>query len=312
MKIMVMGAGGVGGYLGAKLAAAGLDVSFVARGAHLHVLRSEGIKICGRESLHMADVSAASDPRALGIADLIVFTVKLYDTAAAAELIYPVVGPNTAVLTLQNGIDCVPDLMAHFGAGTVLGGAAYFPANLTAPGVITYLGKIESKPHIAFGEPGAGTSQRVGDFLALCREAGISAEASDDTDRMLWEKFLLIAGSSATTALCRSVVGKVRSDPDLRWLLRESIAEAHRVALASGVALSENAVEDVLATLDGNPHDGKSSQLVDLLNGRRLELDGLSGAVIRRGESLGVPTPVHRTVYAALKPFIDGAVPVAA
>ena len=306
MNVMVMGAGGVGGYLGAKLAHAGAAVSFIARGAHLAQMRSYGLRVEGSESIHVREFQAADNVGELPAPDLVLFCVKLYDTVDAAKLIAPVLSERTAVLTLQNGIDSVPDLQRLLGVRQVLGGAAFFPANISAPGVVRYLGKIESKPHIEFGEPGAGPSERVSAIASVLLQAGLTVEVCSDTNRMLWEKFLLIAGTSAATTLSRSAIGVIRDDADLRWLLRASIDEAYRVGCAAGVRLADDAVAQVVRTLNGNPDDAKASQLVDLENGRCLELDGLSGAIVRHGQMLGVDTPIHRCVYAALKPFMHG------
>ena len=306
MKIAVMGAGGVGGYLGGKLAAAGGDVTLIARGAHLEAIRRDGLSIRGVENLHLADLRVTGTPSEIGVADAVLFCVKLYDTDAAARAVAPVVGPDTMVLTLQNGIESVHTVGAVVGAQAMLGGAAYFPANITAPGEVTYFGKMATHPHIVFGEPGAGDSERVRALVQTCHAAGIEAEGCADTDVMLWEKFLLVVGNSASTGLTRCTVGAVRDDADMRWLLREAVAEAERVGRAAGVAFDADVLDRVMAALESNPADGKSSQLADLENGRRLELDGLSGAIVRLGRELGVPTPVHATVYAGLKPFRDG------
>ncbi len=210
-------------------------------------------------------------------------------------------------MTVQNGVESTDRIGKVIGDGRTLAGAAYFPANIAAPGEVAYLGRIEGKPHIAFGEPGAGSSKRACAFAEICRAAAIDAEVFEDTDLMIWEKFCLIAGTSASTALTRQTVGVVRNDPDMRWFLSEAIAEAARVGRRLGVALADDTETRILDFIDHNPPNGKSSQLVDLERGRRLELDGLSGAVVRLGKQAGVPTPVHATVYAALKPFVDGA-----
>ena len=302
-----MGAGGVGGFLGAKLALAGNDVTFVARGAHLQALQQKGLELRGVEPASVPKVHATDQPGNMDSPELILFCVKLYDTDTAAALLKPIAGPDTTVLTLQNGIESGAMLAEHFGQHRVLGGAAYFPANITAPGVVTYLGKIADKPHVAFGEPGAGSSPRAEQIARVLRDAGLVADVAADTERLLWEKFLLIAGTSAATTLCRLSIGGVRDDPDRRWLLRSAVAEAHAVATACGITLDDSVVDAVVAALDGNPADGKSSQLVDLENGKRLELEGLSGAIVRRGIEHDVATPVHRTVYAALKHYVNPA-----
>lgn len=306
MKIAVMGAGGVGGYLGGKLAAAGGDVTFVARGGHLDAMRRDGLRIRGAEEFQVSDITATDTPAEIGVVDVVLFCVKLYDTLEAAKAIAPVVGPDTMVLTLQNGIESAREVGTVVGMQTMLGGAAYFPANITAPGEIYFYGRIGSHPHIVFGESGGGMSERVRILLDMCHAAGIEANGCSDTNRMLWEKFLLVAANSAVTSVTRCAVGAVRADPDLHWLQREAIVEAERVGRAAGIAFDTDMVDQVMAALDANAPDSKSSQLVDLENGRRLELDGLSGAIVRLGRKLNVPTPVHATVYAALKPYRDG------
>jgi 2-dehydropantoate 2-reductase len=307
VRIAIMGAGGVGGYLGAKLAAGGQDVSFIARGAQLRALRESGLLVSGAQSLHLPRVQATDDPRELGVVDLVLFSVKLYDTDAAAAALAPLLGPNTCVLTVQNGIESAARIARAIGAGRVLAGAAYFPANIAAPGEIAYLGCIAGKPQLAFGEPGAGVSARAGTIAEIFDAAGVSVSVCASTELMLWEKFCLVAATSATTALARQPIGVVREDADLRWMLAEAVAEAARVGRRAGVALPVALEAQVLRAIDGNPPHGKASQLVDLERGRRLELDGLSGAIVRLGREFGEATPVHATVYAALKPYIDGA-----
>lgn len=301
-----MGAGGMGGYLGAKLAAAGQDVSFIARGAHLRALRESGLRVNGVETVHVPRVQATHDSREIGAVDLVLFSVKLYDTDAAAGALEALIGANTCVLTVQNGIESAARIARVIGPGRVLAGAAYFPANIASPGEIAYLGCIAGKPQLAFGEPDGGASARAEAIAREFQAAGVSVQVCDSTELMLWEKFCLVVATSATTALARQPIGVVRTDPDLRWMLAEAVAEAVRVGRRAGVALPADLEAQVLHAIDGNPPDGKASQLVDLERGRRLELDGLSGAVVRLGRELGEPTPVHATVYAALKPYIDG------
>ena len=306
MRIAVMGAGGVGGYLGAKLACGGHEVALIARGAHLRALRRHGLRISGAESLEVPDLLATDRPAEIGAVDAVLFCVKLYDTEAAARLLRPVLGEGTFVVTVQNGVESAARIAAVIGPGRTLAGAAYFPANIAAPGEIAWLGRMEGKPLIAFGEPGDGPSPRAHAFAQVCNEAGVEAEVFDDTERMLWEKFCLIAGSSAATSLTRQPIGPVRSDPDARWMLAQAVGEAAAVGRARGVALAEDVEERVLGFLDSSPPNGKSSQLVDLERGRRLELEWLSGTVVRLGSEHGVPTPIHRAVYAALKPYASG------
>jgi 2-dehydropantoate 2-reductase len=306
MKIAVMGAGGMGGWLGAKLAAAGSNVVFVARGAHLDAIRANGLRVTGAESIHLTDVVATDRPDEIGPVDAVLFCVKLYDTESAAEALSPFLGSETFVVTVQNGVESANRIAKVIGEGRTLAGAAYFPANIASPGEIAYVGRIEGKPHIAFGEPRAGASARAYAFAETCRAAAIDAEVSENTDSMMWEKFCLVAGTSAATTLTRQTVGVVRSNPDMRWMLSEAIGETARVGRKLGIALADDVEVRVLDFIDHNPPNGKSSQLVDLERGRRLELEGLSGAVVRLGKQSGVPTPIHSTAYAALRPFIDG------
>jgi len=306
MRIAIMGAGGMGGYLGAKLAVAGEDVTFIARGAHLAAMRRTGLRISGAEDLLLPEVQATDDPAQVAAVDAVLFCVKLYDTEAAAMAIAPMLHEQTVVLTVQNGIESSARISAVIGAGRTLAGAAYFPASIKTPGEIGYLGCIAEKPHLAFGEPGAGRSVRAQTLAGVLEHAGIRAQVCADTELMLWEKFCLMAGSSAATSLTRQNIGVVRSDPDMRALLANAVGEAAQVGRALGVALDSDIEQRVLGLLDGNPADGKSSQLTDLERGRRLELDGLSGALVRLGREYAVPTPTHATVYAALKPFRDG------
>lgn len=306
MKLAVMGAGGIGGWLGAKLAAAGNEVAFIARGEHLHAMRSKGLTVSGAESLHLPEIVATDAPGDIGAVDIILFCVKLYDTESAAQALLPLLGAESCVVSFQNGVESADRIGQIIGHGRTLAGVAYFPANIAAPGEIAYVGRIGGKPHLAFGEPGAGPSERAHGFAKICRGAGIDTDVCDDTDAMIWEKFCLVSGTSSTTALTRQTVGAVRSDPDMRWILSESIGEAARIGRALGIALPDDMESRTLASIDQNPPHGKSSQLLDLERGRRLELEGLSGAIIRLGKQTGIPTPIHRTVYAALKPYIDG------
>jgi len=306
MRIAIMGTGGMGGYLGAKLATGGHDVVLVARGEHLTAIRSHGLRVAGVEPMTVRPVNATDDPSTAGVADGVLFCVKLYDTESAAAAMRAMLADHTWVLTVQNGVDGAARIDSVLGAGRTLAGAAYFPANITAPGEITYLGKIGPRPHLLFGEPGAGASARAHAVRDALVAAGLEAEVCADTEAMLWEKFCLMAGTSAATGLTRQNVGTVRRDPDMRWLLEQAVAEAARVGRARGVALDPGVEARTLAAIDGNPAGGKASLLVDLERGRRLELDGLSGTVVRLGRELGVDTPVHRVVHAGLKAFAGG------
>ncbi len=307
MKIAIMGTGGMGGWLGARLAAAGNDVGFIARGAHLKALQTNGLKVTGADSLFIENVTATEKPETLGTVDVVMFCVKLYHTEAAAESIAPLLGPETFVVTVQNGVESADRISKFIGTGRTLAGAAYFPGHIVTPGEVAYVGRIEGKPHIAFGESGAGPSERAIAFAHICNSAGIDATVFEDTDISIWEKFCLIAGTSSSTALSRQTIGAVRDDPDMNWVLTQAVGEAARVGRKLGIALGNDIEARTLDFINHNPGHGKSSQLIDLERGSPLELEGLSGAVVRLGKQVGVPTPVHATVYAALKPFIGGA-----
>lgn len=306
MRIAVMGAGGVGGYLGAKLARAGTEVAFIARGAHLEAMRARGLRISGAEELVVDEVTATDETAEIGAVDAVLFCVKLYDTDAAARLLPPLLHPETFVVTLQNGVESAERIGQVIGAGKTLAGAAYFPASIAAPGEIVFRGAIGGKPLLELGEAGAGASRRCERLAGLFTGAGISARVTGDSDAMLWEKFCWIAGVSGATTITRQDTGTLRADPDMRWLFEACVAECAAVGRARGVALDPDLESRLIELLDDNPARGKASQLVDLERGRPLELEGLSGAVHRLGREAGVRTPVTSTIYAALKPFVTG------
>ena len=306
MRIAIMGTGGMGGWLGARLATSGNDVCFIARGAHLEALQTSGLKVTGADSLYIEHVTVTDQPETLGSVDVVLFCVKLYHTEAAAKSITPLLGPDTLVVTVQNGVESAARISNVIGPDRTLAGAAYFPGHIVTPGEVAYVGRIEGKPHIAFGEPGAGPSNRAHTFANICSAAGIDADVFEDTDLSIWEKFCLIAGTSSSTALSRQTIGTVRDDPDMNWVLTEAVGEAAQVGRKLGIALEDDIEARTLDFINCNPGHGKSSQLIDLERGSPLELDGLSGAVVRLGKQTGVATPVHATVYAALKPFING------
>jgi len=307
MRIAIMGTGGMGGWLGARLAAAGNDVCFIARGAHLEALQTNGLKVTGADSLYLENVTATDQPETLGTVDVVLFCVKLYHTETAAKSITPLLGDESFVVSVQNGVESAARISNVIGPGRTLAGSAYFPGHIVSPGEIAHVGRIKGKPHIAFGEPGAGPSERAHAFAQTCNAAGIDADVFEDTDLSIWEKFCLIAGTSSSTALSRQTIGTVRDDPDMNWVLTQAVGEAARVGRKLGIDLGDDIEARTLDFINHNPGHGKSSQLIDLERGGQLELEGLSGAVVRLGKQVGVPTPVHATVYAALKPFIAGA-----
>ena len=304
MRIAVFGAGAVGGYFGGRLAAAGEDVVFVARGDHLRAIRETGLRIespNGDLTIHPAQ--ATDDPASIGPVDFILFAVKLFDTEAVARACKPMMGPNTTVLALQNGVETEEIIGRVLGADAVMGGTVYIAAVIAEPGLIRQTGAFA---RMIFGEMDGSLSERGKIFEAACHRAGIDAVLSSAVASEIWMKFIVLAALSGVTTVTRKSVGGLRADPDTRALLQSAIAEAAAVGRAQGVALAEDAVERQMAVLDGWPPDMVASMLHDLRAGKRMELDHLSGAVGRIGRRCGVATPVHDTLYAALKPYKDG------
>jgi 2-dehydropantoate 2-reductase len=306
MKIAVMGAGGVGGFLGGKLAFGGGDVVFVARGAHLEVLRTQGLRVVGAEEFTISPVTVSDETQAFGQVDLILFCVKLYDTESAAAQLEPMLANHTVVVTLQNGVESQQRIGSVIGKERVLSGAAYFPASINKPGEIIFKGSIPGKPLVEVEERERDLRLPAEQLIQEFQAAGVTAAVNKDAGLMLWEKFCWIAGVSGVTAVTRQPIGIVRNDPDMRALFVGCVCECAAVGRAAGVSLDGGLEERLMGLLETNPAEGKSSLLVDLERGRPLELDGLSGAVHRLGQQYGVSTPVTSAVYAALKPFRSG------
>jgi 2-dehydropantoate 2-reductase len=301
----VIGAGGVDGTFGAALAKAGADVWFLARGAHLNAMRANGLRVIGgRGETHLVPTQATDDPAAIGPVDVVLFCVKLWDVESAGERIRPLIGPATAVIPLQNGIDASERLIPILGAGAVMGGVAQVSATIEAPGVVRQTGTFMK---LIFGELAGGRSARGDAFLALCQKAGFDAEHSDRIEAALWQKFIILATNSAITAASRTPLGKLRADPEIMALFEAATQEVVAVAKAWGVALPANAAEANRAFVAGAPPAMMASMAHDLIKGNRIELPWLSGKVVSMGRELGVPTPVHSVLYTILKPYIDGA-----
>jgi len=303
MKIVVVGAGGVGGYFGARLAAAGADVHFLARGAHLAAMRSRGLRIeSPKGDLHLPQVAATDDPADIGPSDVVLFTVKLYDVDAALGLLPPLLGPDAVVIPLQNGVEAVSRLSGAVGAAHTAGGTTYITAVIAEPGVIRHT-VMDS---LFFGEIDGRRSTRLERLLDACQHAGFRATLSDDINVDIWTKFVRLSVFSGMTAVTRSAIGPIVSDPDLFALLTDALHEAYAVARANRIAVPPALIQDVDRAYTMMSPDAKSSMLHDLERGRRLELPWLSGAVVRLGQELGVPTPTHRFIATVLKPFVNG------
>lgn len=306
MRIVIMGSGGVGAYVGARLQAAGEDVAFIARGAHLQALRTEGLRLeHPQHPLHLPQVQVSADAADLarrGPADLVVFAVKLGDTEAAARALGPVLGPQTRILTLQNGIDSVDLIQAQVGTTAVRGGVIYVSAVIDRPGVIRSPGGL----HVIVADA-AGGDPVMAEFFAACgRATALQANPTDDIRSALWEKFIALSSLSATTSLLRAPMGAILGHPETRALQRQLVEEAVAVAAAAGVPQRAGLVDEVMAKLAAMPASFRSSMSEDLARGKPLELQWLSGRVHARGQQLGVPTPAHSTAWRALVLYSDG------
>ena len=303
MRIAVVGAGGVGGYFGGRLAASGADIHFLARGAHLQAMRASGLRIVSpKGDVHVPRINASDDPGAIGPADVVLFAVKMYDIEPAARALAPLLGPNTIVLPFQNGVDGVDIVTRAVGRAHAGGGTCYVSAAIAEPGVIRHT----AMDHLIFGELDGSRSARLEALLDACRKTNFQTTLSEHIDVDVWTKFTRLSVLSGMTAVTRSPLGVVMNDPDLRAMLLGAVAEAMAVAHAKGVPVRNDIVEDVAKAYDALPPQTKASMLVDLENRRRLELPWLSGAVVRIGKEMGVPTPIHGFIAAVLKPFVNG------
>jgi 2-dehydropantoate 2-reductase len=305
MRIAVVGAGGVGGGFGAALAKAGADVTFIARGAHLAAMTSQGLKVQGpRGETHLVPTQATDDPASIGKVDVVLFCVKLWDIESAGAHIKPLIGPDTAVITLQNGIDAHERLIPILGDHAVTGGVAQISASIVSPGVIQQIGTFM---RMIFGELDGRRSKRAEDFLALCLSAGFDATLSEQILTELWMKFILLASNAGIMSLARQPIGKLRDDPDLRPIFLAAYREVIDVGRAKGIALPDDALDRIVDFTGHAPPAMKASMALDLDRGNRLELPWLSGKVAELGRQLGVATPTHSMIYAMLKPYAMGA-----
>ncbi|MDX1539852.1 MAG: 2-dehydropantoate 2-reductase [Geminicoccaceae bacterium] len=304
MRIAILGAGGVGGFLGARLAAAGVEVALLVRGAQLEAIRNDGLRLeSARGDLSVRPRIATDDPSAIGPVDIVLCAVKLYDLETAGALLDPLIGPTTGVVTLQNGVDA-PDVVAgQIGREHVLGGVAQIAAVLAAPGVVRTTGPMA---RFTVGELDGRRSERLAALGNALEAADVEHELTSDIRRAIWGKMVFLASFSGVTALIRLPIGPIREDPATRALLRAALAEAVSVAAAEGVDFGAAAVEDRLAAIDKLPAAMRSSLLDDLERGRRLETPWLSGTISRLGRHHGEPTPIHDLITTALKLHVDG------
>lgn len=304
MKIAIVGSGGLGGYFGARLAAAGGEVTFIARGKHLAALRTTGLQIrSALGDVTIASANATDRIADVGIVDVVMVAVKLWDTESVAALLPPLIGPQTLVVSFQNGVEKDATLAAAVGAAHRFGGVAYIPSVIAEPGVIAHTGTL-AKLIVGPYEP--AQAARVNAFADLARLAKIDIEVSEDIGRVTWEKFVFIVGLSNMTALVRAPLGILRAHAGTRKLLHEVMAETVAVARARKVALPADFADQRMGFVDQAPAQMTSSMHGDLENGYRLELPWLGGAVVRYGRESNVPTPACAFIEAALSPYIDG------
>ncbi len=311
MRIAIMGSGGMGGFLGAKLAEARHDVIFIARGDHLKAINSQGLKLLSQEGdLHIHPAIASDNTQDVGLVDLIIFCVKLYDTQAAARACLPMMGDKTFILTLQNGVESVDIISAIVGDGKTLGGSIYVSANIQAPGVIKHSGGTNT---IRFAEVNNQPSSRTQTLERIFDDAGLIGVREDNMQRMLWTKFVLLCANAGMGSLTDSGARTMCSDPDAKEILISAMWEVYHVAEAMGIELPVNTVDDALNLIisAGHKRDLIASQCLDLRSGNRLELEWSQGTLHRLGKKYNVPTPINSTAYVALKRFAGGRAKVA-
>lgn len=303
MRIAVVGSGGVGGYFGGRLLAAGVDVSFIARGAHLEALRTRGLRIeSPMGNVHFPRVAATADTTTIGPVDVVFFAVKLYDTDSATRLLPALIGGETVVIPLQNGVESVETLVRAVGRPHVAGGTAYVAAVISEPGVIQHT----AIDRLIFGELDGTRTPRLERLLEACRAADFQATLSEHIEVEIWTKFVHLSAFSGMTAVTRLPIGPLRDDPDLWAMSQAAVMETMAVAHAKGVGLAQSVFEDIVTNVQRLPPLSKSSLLQDLERGRPLELPWLSGAVVRLGRELGVETPIHRFITTVLSPHVKG------
>jgi 2-dehydropantoate 2-reductase len=305
MKIAVMGSGGVGGFYGGHLAHVGCDVTFVARGAHLKAMREHGLTIesAAHGDVHVKKVNVTEDPAGIGVVDLVIISVKLWDIEATAKAIKPIVGPHTGVLSLQNGVIKDDILRREFGDKAVMGGVAYVATRISRPGVIHQTGTLQ---RLLFGEYDGRKSERAQALYEAAQRTGIDTELSADIRRTLWEKYVFLVGLSGSTTAMRSTRGPIRENPQTRAFLYDLMRETVAVGRAHGVALPEDYADQRMTFADSVAADMTSSMHHDLEGGNRLEVAWLSGGVVQLGKAVKVPTPANRAVWDMLALHADG------
>lgn len=293
MRIAIMGSGGLGGFFGGRLYSGGADVHFIARGQHLAAMRGQGLRVEGPSAIYIPRVKATDNPGEVGIVDVLMLCVKLWDTEAALHQIRPMVGPRTTIISFQNGVLKDQYLRAAYDASLVMGGVGYVATTIDRPGVIRQTGPMQ---RLLFGEFDGSQSARGQALLEACLAGGIKAELSENIVREIWQKYVFLVGLSGTTTTIRKPIGPIRENPQTRAFLLDLMREVVAVGRAHGVDLAEDYAEVRLQLADDVAHDMTSSMHHDLERGKPLEVRWLAGGVVELGRSKGVPTPLNRAI----------------
>jgi 2-dehydropantoate 2-reductase len=306
MRMAVMAAGAVGGYFGGRMAAAGHDVTFIARGAHRDAIRRDGLRIeSALGDLHLKDLNVTDDPKQVGPVDVVLFAVKLWDTETAGEQARPLVGSNTRVITLQNGVDSVERLAPILGDDVTIGGATYIVTTIAKPGVIRHTG---ARAEVRCGRLDRRPDAVLAGYVQQMKAANIEITLTDHMLRDIWKKFVLLSGTSGITASTRQPLGVIRDDEDMRAFFYKLMHETIAVGRATGVEFPPDFAAELDRWVASFPPTMKASMANDLEAGNRLELDWLAGKVVALGRKYGIATPAHEAVYAILKPYRRGRV----
>ncbi len=304
MRIAIVAPGGVGGYFGGLLAKSGENVTALARGAHLAAIQANGLRLEGPRGQDTVRLDASDDAASLGVADIVLFAVKLFQIEDAARAASPLFGPHTLGISLLNGVNGAEAAASVLDGATVLGGCAYVSAVIAAPGQVRYIGNLSS---IVFGAPAGETARAIAaDFAERCRRAGFGAEMTEDVRSALWNKLIGLSANAALTTAARLPAGPLYTDPDVVEVAAALIAECTAVARAVGVDLPEDIAQTWVSRIKGLPPGMYASMYHDIAKGGPLEVEGLSGHIVREGRRLGVPTPHHAALYAVLKPHRAG------
>jgi 2-dehydropantoate 2-reductase len=306
MRVIIYGAGALGCFFGARLQQHGHDVTYIARGAHLEAMQRSGLRVESRSgNFHLDEVDATDDIARVRKGDLILFAVKNYDVERAVSELPSLVGPETAIITVQNGVWAQPILADRFGAQSIFPGVVMLPADIREPGVIRTPAEAELGG-ITFGPYEGGASRKAEEIHEAFTKSGVPATLSQDIWRSLWEKFIRLSAYSAITVSTRLNIGAIQETAAARNLMKALVDETSAIARASHETLPVDAGESAFEFLMNLPPDIHASMLDDLLRGKRIELDWISGEVVRRGKALGTPTPSHEFAYAVLSPYIKG------